>query len=221
MKIRWYGQSAFLLEGRTHSVFIDPFYDTSHMAARGIRFAYPEIRDVHADLLLITHEHGDHNGHEAIAAPGRVIRSVSGTFDTPFGQVVGVNSDHDAAGGSLRGPNTIYVFELDGLRVAHMGDFGQSALRPEQRAAIGQVDVLMLPVGGGPTIGPEQAREIATLLAPRWIIPMHYRTELLGMLDLPDAFFAMYPGAHRIGGSEIDLGAEPKADLLIFEPPTA
>ncbi len=220
MKIRWYGQSAFLLQGKTHSVFTDPFYDTSHMAARGIRFAYPKIRGVHADLLLITHEHGDHNGQEAIESPGTVIRSTAGTFDTPYGKVVGVNSDHDEAGGSQRGANKIYTFEIDGLRVCHMGDIGQAALRPEQRAAIGKVDVLMLPVGAGPTIGPAKAREIATLLSPRWIIPMHYRTELLDMLELPDPFFDMYERKHRVGGTEIDLDKAPDTDLLIFDIPS-
>ena len=221
MKIRWYGQSAFLLTGKTHSVFTDPFYDTSHMAARGIRFAYPAIQGVHADLVLITHEHGDHNGQAAIVSPETVIRSTAGTFDTPVGKVVGVNSDHDQAAGTQRGANKIYTFELDGLRLCHFGDFGQDALRPEQRAAIGPVDVLMLPVGAGPTIGPEKAREVAAELSPRWIIPMHYRTELLGMLEVPDAFFAMYNRAHRIGGTEIDLDKAPDADLLIFDTPSA
>jgi len=61
MRIRWYGQSAFLLDG-SKRVFIDPFeMDSSVLASRGLRFDYPAIRDVEADVLLVTHEHGDHN----------------------------------------------------------------------------------------------------------------------------------------------------------------
>src|SRR6516164_6385727 len=76
---------------------------------------------------------------------------------SPIGEVVGVASEHDPAAGSERGPNTIFVFTLDGLRIAHLGDLGQPALRPEQVGAIGEIDVLFVPAGGGPTIGGEAA----------------------------------------------------------------
>src|SRR5919201_1786740 len=68
----------------------------------------------------------------------------------------------------------IFVFELDGVRVAHFGDFGQAALRPEQRAAIGDVDLVLIPVGGGFTIGAQEAARIVEELSPRWVVPMHY-----------------------------------------------
>ena len=77
------------------------------------------------------------------------------------------------------------MFGLDGLRLAHFGDFGQRSLRDEQAAAIGQVDLVFLPVGAGPTIGPEQAAAIVERLAPRWVVPMHYRTHRTSFLDPP------------------------------------
>ncbi len=117
-----------------------------------------------------------------------LLRATAGTFDSPLGTVVGVASEHDEQAGTQRGPNTIFAFELDGLRVCHMGDFGQSALREEQAAAIGSVDLLFVPVGGGLTIGAEGARAVVARLAPRWVVPMHYRTPRIGFLETADAF---------------------------------
>jgi len=181
MNIRWYGQSAFLIGDR---VFVDPFGDMSAAAARGMQFDYPAIEDVTAELLLVTHEHADHNGVDAIGGEPRVIRSTAGTFDG----ILAIASEHDDAAGTKRGPNTIFRFELDGTSFCHFGDFGQAALRPEQRDAIGDVDVLFLPVGGGPTVGGERAAAIVRELAPRLVVPMHYRTERLNFLDPPNAF---------------------------------
>ena len=149
MKIRWFGQSAFLLTA-DRSVAIDPFGSMDGLASRGLVFEYAPIEGVEADLLLITHEHADHNAAEVIGGSPVVIRSSAGTFGSPLGELVGVASEHDELAGTMRGPNTIFRFELDGLRVCHLGDFGQPALRPEQEQAIGQVDLLLIPVGGGP-----------------------------------------------------------------------
>ncbi len=166
MHVEWYGQSAFRLEAEGATVFIDPFGDMSAAAARGMQFDYPAIEGVSADLLLVTHEHFDHNGVEAIDGSPKVLRSTAGTLESPIGEVVAVASEHDQAAGTQRGPNTIFVFELGGVRVCHFGDFGQAELRDAQERAIGRVDLLFLPVGGGPTIGAEGAATIAERLSP-------------------------------------------------------
>ena len=184
--VRWYGQSAFLVEGE-RSVFIDPFGDMGAMAARGLEFRYPLIEDVRADLLLVTHEHFDHNGVETIGGDPVVIRS-TGTHESPVGEVVAVASEHDDVAGTARGSNLIMCFSVGGLRFCHLGDLGQAALRPEQVEAIGEVDVLFLPAGGGPTIGGESAADVVRALEPRLVVPMHFRTEAINFLDPPDAF---------------------------------
>ena len=153
MRVDWYGQAAFRLSGPEGTVFIDPIGDMSPMADRGIQFDYPALVDVDADLLLVTHEHLDHNGVEFVGGDPTILRSTAGRLESPLGEVVAIASEHDEAAGTERGPNTIFVFTLDGIRVAHFGDFGQRSLRDEQADAIGHVDLLFLPVGDGPTIG--------------------------------------------------------------------
>jgi L-ascorbate metabolism protein UlaG (beta-lactamase superfamily) len=151
---------------------------------------------VTADLLLITHEHADHNNEAAVPGARRVIRSAAGTQDTPFGAVVSVASEHDAVAGTALGANTILVFAVDGIRVAHFGDFGQRALRREQREAIGAVDLVFVPVGGnGATLDGRGAARVVRELEPTWVIPMHYETEATDFLEPVDGFVAAIGGA--------------------------
>lgn len=219
MQVEWYGQSAFRLTGDGHSVFIDPFADMSSLtAARGMRFDYPPISGVSADLVLVTHEHHDHAGVDAVDGDPPVLRSTAGRLDSPLGPVLAVASEHDAAAGTERGPNTIFRFELDGVSVCHFGDFGQPALREEQAAALESVDLLFVPVGGGPTIGAEAAAEIARRLNARWIVPMHYRTERISFLEPADQFLALFDTVHRAEAPRFDTAELPPDEPLVVVP---
>ena len=208
MKIRWYGQSAFLLTGAEHRVFIDPFGDLENAApARpGWSWPFPLIEGVEADLLLLTHDHLDHNGVEVVGGDP-VVLDTAGTHESPVGEVVGIASEHDAVAGTQRGPNTIFRFALDGTTFAHFGDFGQPALRPEQREALGDVDVLILPVGGGPTIAHDAGAALVREVQPAVVVPMHYRTPGgLEFLDPPDAFLdALGAEIERLETTETEL----------------
>jgi L-ascorbate metabolism protein UlaG (beta-lactamase superfamily) len=208
MRVRWYGQSTFLLSG-TQSVFIDPFGDMGEgLVARGLEFRYPPIEGATAQVLLVTHEHRDHNVVDVVGGEPVVIRSTAGRFETPIGEVVAIASEHDDVAGTARGPNTIFRFDLDGFSFCHLGDFGQPALRPEQRAAIGDVDVLFIPVGGGPTIGGAPAAEVVRSVAPRLVVPMHYRTPAVNFLDPPDEFLAaLGVDPTELETSEFDVAA--------------
>jgi L-ascorbate metabolism protein UlaG (beta-lactamase superfamily) len=222
MRVEWYGQSAFHLSTPEKSVAIDPFADMSAMAAsRGMQFDYPPITGVRADLLLVTHEHMDHNGVEAIDGDPAILRSTAGTLESPLGEVTAIASEHDEQAGTARGPNTIFVFELDGLRVCHFGDFGQSGLRAEQAAAIGAIDLLILPVGGGPTIGAEQASLIVERLSPQWVVPMHYRTPRIGFLETADAFLERSPHVERLTQSTFETSELPNTDGPLVVVPVA
>ena len=224
MRVRWYGQSAFLLTA-DNSVFIDPFGDMrAAVAERGLTFDYPQIEGVSPDLLIVTHEHGDHNAVEVIGGTPAVLRSTAGRHESPVGEVLAIASEHDDVAGTARGPNTIHCFTLGGLRVCHLGDLGQAALRPEQIAAIGDVDVLIVPVGGGPTLGGEPAAAVVRALAPRLVIPMHYGTPQVNFLEPPDAFLeALGARIERLETSEAEidalLGTRDAPTVALFAPP--
>ncbi|HSS58036.1 MAG TPA: MBL fold metallo-hydrolase [Solirubrobacteraceae bacterium] len=218
MHVEWYGQSAFRLTDDAVTVFIDPFDDLTALAERGVRWEYPAIEGVEADLLLVTHEHLDHNGVGPIGGEPVTLRSTAGRLESPVGEVVAVASEHDAAAGTERGPNTLFAFTLGGRRVAHLGDLGQSELREEQAQALGRIDLLFVPVGDGPTIGAEQAAAIAARLGAQVIVPMHYRTERIGFLEPVDAFLQRAQRVERLESSAFDLEALAGGDPVVVVP---
>src|SRR4051794_16883017 len=135
------------------------------------------------------------NAAEVVDGEPEVLRSTAGRLASPAGEVVAVASEHDDVAGTARGPNTIFCLGLSGLRLCHMGDFGQPALRPEQRAAIGEVDVLFLPVGGGPTIGGGTAAAVVGGNTPRPGVPRHHPPQAPALLQPPPAVGAARGGA--------------------------
>jgi L-ascorbate metabolism protein UlaG (beta-lactamase superfamily) len=222
MKVTWFGQSAFLLEGAAQRVVIDPFPDMTPFAHRIRDWRYPPIEGVTADLVLITHDHADHNGAGVVDGDPAVIAK-AGTHESPVGTVVGISSEHDAVAGTERGQNTIFRFELDGATVAHFGDFGQPGLRPEQRAALGSVDVVFFPAGGGPTTPVDEAAALLHELAPRIVVPMHFRTELIGFLDPVDPFLAAFGARVERLGNDADLSPlleRGETVVALFDPPS-
>ena len=221
MQVEWYGQSAFRLTDGATTVVIDPFDDLGALAERGMRWDYPAIEGVRADLLLVTHEHLDHNGVGAVAGDPPTLRSTAGRLESPIGEVLAVASEHDEAAGTERGPNTLFAFTLGGRRVAHLGDLGQSDLREEQAQALGNVDLLFVPIGDGPTIGAEQAAAIAARLSARVVVPMHYRTERIDFLEPVDAFAALAQRVERLESSAFDLDALPGGETPLVVVPAA
>jgi L-ascorbate metabolism protein UlaG (beta-lactamase superfamily) len=224
MHVEWYGQSAFRLEDGGTTVFIDPFGEAiaEVVAARGMRFDYPAIAGVAADLLLVTHEHGDHNAVEVVEGSPQIVRSTAGRIGTDaVGGVLGVASEHDEVAGTERGANVLYAFTFGGLRVAHLGDLGQRELRDEQLEALGIVDLLFVPVGDGPTIGGEQAATIAGQLGARWTVPMHYRTARTSFLEPVDDFVERAQRVAWLDGAGFDLAAVGDGDGPLVIVPAA
>jgi L-ascorbate metabolism protein UlaG (beta-lactamase superfamily) len=222
MRVEWYGQSAFKLSDGETTVAIDPFGDMSELSqSRGIKWDYPPISGVEAELLLVTHEHRDHNVVEAVGGDPTILRSTAGTLDSPIGPVTAISSEHDETAGIERGPNTIFAFELDGLRIAHMGDFGQSELREEQAASMADLALLIVPIGGGFTIGAKPAAAIVERLKPRWVVPMHYRTHRIGFLEPADEFLEGSANVHRLETPHFDTTELPAADGPLVVLPAA
>lgn len=213
MEITWFGQSAFSLRSGEAEIFIDPFGSMDHAP---VRWDYPAIAGVAPDLLLVTHEHVDHNEVGVIDGEPHLVRSLAGRFETPLGEVVGVSAEHDPAAGTERGWTGMYAFDFGGVRFAHLGDLGQAELRPEQVAALGTPDVLILPVGGGPTIDGEQARNVVDQLRARVAVPMHYRSELVDFLEPADDFLSRFERVETLDSAVFD-----PADFLAGPDPIA
>jgi len=178
MVISWYGQACFKLSSGPQAVIIDPF-------EKGIGLTPPTGE---AQLVLSTHDHSDHNNIASIKGEPFVIDG-PGEYEYQGIRVRGLRSYHDDKKGADRGTNTIYIIRMEGLRIVHLGDLGQTALTDKQVETIGSVDVLMVPVGGQFTINGSEAIAIVNQIEPRFVIPMHYALPALKIkLDGVDVF---------------------------------
>lgn len=166
MKISWLGRASFLIETGSTSIINDPIDERSGL---------PPYQGK-VDLALVSHEHWDHNAVEVLKGNPRIIRQQVGFFDLGEVKVTGISSFHDKDGGKKRGPNVIYKIEAEGISVVHLGDLG-TLLDADQIAAIGQVDVLFIPVGGVYTIDAREAVQVVNQLKPATVIPMHFRMD--------------------------------------------
>lgn len=168
MHITWHGQSFFQIQssqskGGQTSLAIDPFDQSVGL----------KVPSFSADILLITHEHGDHSNKKAIRGEPFVIET-PGEYEIKEIFIHGIPSFHDDTEGKDRGKNTIYVIEMEEMRLCHLGDLGQKELTPDQLEKIGDVDILMIPVGGNYTLDAKEANHVISQIEPRIVIPMHY-----------------------------------------------
>lgn len=163
MNLKWLGHSCFRVECDSYVIIIDPFAPGS----------VPGVRDIKesAQRVLCSHEHFDHNCRDA-------VKLVPYNGEPPI-RVTPLPSFHDNCGGMQRGENTIYLLEGGGVRAAHLGDVGCMPT-PEVMDQMKNLDVVMLPVGGHYTVGPQEAKAIVDAIQPRVIIPMHYRSASFG-----------------------------------------
>jgi L-ascorbate metabolism protein UlaG (beta-lactamase superfamily) len=177
MDITWLGHSCFFVKGKDKTIITDPYHPDL-----GYHLGNPE-----ADIAIVSHFHPGHSYIEGVANEPKQIRSpgeyeIGGTF------ITGISSFHDTKKGELRGRNTIYVIEMDGITLCHLGDLGHP-LSLQLVEELGDIDILFLPVGEVSTIPVDTAAEIVRQLDPPIAIPMHYKTEAFkGELSLVDTF---------------------------------
>jgi L-ascorbate metabolism protein UlaG (beta-lactamase superfamily) len=213
MKIKWLGHACFLITSKDGlRIITDPY-----TVGGGINYSPIEES---ADVVLVSHSHGDHSNVSAVRGKPEVVKR-SGVNTAKGIQFKGVATYHDASQGKQRGNNIIFCFTLDNIRFCHSGDLGH-ALNQEQVGEIGGVDILFVPVGGFYTIDADEAGQVCDQLAPRIIIPMHFRTP---KCTLPiagvDDFLKDKKRVKKIDASEVEFesgGLPFEREILVLKP---
>lgn len=182
MDINYLGHSSFRVKGKTATFVTDPFNPDK------VGLKFPRVS---ADIVSVSHEHEDHNFLEKISGVKRIV-SGPGEYEIQGISIVGILSFHDEKKGQLRGKNTIFVFEVDGLRIGHLGDLGHR-LDEKTLERMGSIDILMIPCGGEYTIGSSIAAEVARNIEANIVIPMHYKLtghdlKIFGKLEKVESF---------------------------------
>ena len=168
MTIIWHGQSLFEIttsRGKNNQVniVIDPF-------SQEVGLRLPKLEP---NIVLSTHEHYDHNNVKAVGGNYFLIEG-PGEYEIKEVFIQGIPAFHDDLQGKERGGMTIFTIEAEELRLCHLGDLGQKELTPDQLEKIGEIDILMIPIGGNYTISGKEAVKIMSQIEPKIIIPMHY-----------------------------------------------
>ncbi len=195
MDITYLGHSSFKIKTKNAAIITDPF-DPQMV---GLKYS-----GVEGDIVLISHSHRDHAASEKVGGAKKVIEG-PGEYEIMGVSIIGYQSFHDDKNGEERGKNTIYIVEADGLRVCHLGDLGH-ALSDDLIQEIGDIDILMIPVGGEFTIGPKEAAELVGKIEPFFVIPMHYQQP---GLDLKN-FSALKPVSDFLKESALTVENLPK-----------
>ena len=195
MRIKWLGHASFLITSDSGiKIITDPYQPDE-------RLKYGEINES-ADIVTVSHEHGDHNYVSAVRGNPEAIR---GTAKVKGIELKGIPAYHDNTGGSQRGKNTIFCFAVDGVRVCHLGDLGHP-LSDKQVAELGSVDILIIPVGGSYTIDAKVAGQVCDKLKPKVIIPMHFRNDkCIFPIAGVDEFLQGKKGVSRLDISEVEF----------------
>jgi len=186
MDINWLGHSCFKIRGRQASIVTDPYPPDL-----GYSLGKPS-----ADIVTISHQHTSHNYKQGVGGDYRLITG-PGEYEIRGVLIIGIATFHDAEGGQKRGKNTIYLMDVDGVAICHLGDLGH-VLTAEQVEEIDDVDVLLLPVGGVSTIDASMAAEVIRQLEPKVVVPMHYKTPVLNRELGPVEKFLKEMGIERL-----------------------
>jgi L-ascorbate metabolism protein UlaG (beta-lactamase superfamily) len=162
MDVTWLGHGCFRLRGRNAAVVTDPY-----PPAIGLKLARMD-----ADLVTVSHDHENHSYTQVVRDGAYEIHG-PGEYEVAGVSVVGVPTFHDAERGIKHGRNTVYLIEIDDVRICHLGDLGHK-LEDAEAEAVASPDVLLVPVGGRTSMNAAQAAEVVRQLEPRFVVPMHY-----------------------------------------------
>jgi len=211
MNIKWLGHASFLITSDAGTKIITDPYVT------GGDLSYGQIKES-ADIVTVSHDHADHNNVAAVQGSPRVVR---GTVEVKGIKFKGIPTYHDDAGGRQRGKNTIFCFEVDGIRVCHLGDLGHR-LNDSQVAELGEIDVLLIPVGGFFTIDAKLAGQLCDRLKPKVIIPMHFKNDRCAFpIAGVEEFLRGKKEVSRLDASQVEFKAgelPPSTKIIVLKP---
>jgi len=184
MEVTYLGHSSFKFRGKSVTVVTDP-YDPEYVGLK-----YPKTE---ADIVTVSHNHPDHN-FISIVGGGPFVISQPGEYEIKGVSIFGFSSYHDDKQGAERGKNIIYLIEVDGFRICHLGDLGER-LSSELIEEIGTADILCIPVGGKVTLGTNEAVELTAQIEPSIVLPMHFNLpginqKIFGDLNPVDEFLS-------------------------------
>ncbi len=201
MRIRWHGHDCFELESEGGTIVVTDPHD-----GKSIGIAPPRVK---ADLVLISHDHFDHNCSRVVSGNRTKVINSSGHNEHQEIRMLGIDTYHDQENGLKRGGNIVFKLSMDGLNICHLGDLGHS-LSAVQLEEIGKLDILFIPVGGTFTIEPNDAFELINALSPKIAIPMHYRVGGLSLSIKPvDDFLGFFREEDVVRvGNEIEFHQE-------------
>ena len=202
MNISWLGHSCFIIKGSQATVITDPYAPTL-----GYSLGKPT-----ANIVTVSHQHPGHSYVQGIDGEARLVAG-PGEYEISGVLIIGISTFHDEEKGEKRGKNTVYLMEVDEVSICHLGDLGH-VLTAEQVEELGNVDVLLLPVGGVSTINAPMAAEVVRQLEPKVVVPMHYKTQTLSWELEPVARFLK-----EIGVKEAE--PQPKLSLTKSSLPTS
>jgi len=198
MKIRWNGHASFMITAANGTVIVTDPYEPGCFGG-GIKY---EPVSEKADIAVVSHDHADHNWVKGLAGKPQVVK---GSAEAKGIKFFGVPVYHDESQGKERGRNTVFAFEVDGVRVCFVGDLGHQ-LSPEDLKKLGQIDVLLAPVGGFFTIDAAGASKLVEAMKPKVMIPMHFKTAKCGFPIAPvDDFLKRMTAVKKLGVSELEL----------------
>jgi len=200
MKIKFLALAAFLLiSDKDTKILIDPYEPGGFEGTLN----YKPI-DEQVDAILVSHQHADHNYIAPHHQKAELFDQV-GEFEFNDVKILGFHSYHDEEEGKKLGENIIFVVKIDDITICHLGDLGHK-LSVADAEMMGDIDVLLLPVGGLYTINANMASEIMQTLKPKICIPMHYKSEKIAVDFAPvDDFLAYKENVKRLQQSEIEL----------------
>ena len=186
MDVNWLGHSCFRIRGKQTVIITDPYPPDL-----GYSLGKPT-----ADIVTVSHQHPSHSYVQGVSGEPRLVTR-PGEYEIGGVLIIGIPTFHDAVGGRNRGKNNVYLMEVDGVSICHLGDLGH-VLTAEQVEGIDDVDVLLLPVGGVSTINAAMAAEVIRQLEPKVVVPMHYKTSVLSRELKPVEEFLKEMGIEQI-----------------------